>query len=189
MRKSLSVDSVSHALRDVKEYSSRANEINTDTLQMKLMHLDEMGRKFDHPDKELFSLVLQRFLCNKTQPRIGHLVTSLLCSPAEAKVYDKEQKFLKLHGNNVVDTENQNNDNMQVTNGSKQPLDQFAMMLQFMSNFVPPFPLMRFQRPPRPNFPPQRRGINNARNRPGQNYSGCHICGDLSHFQIDCPRK
>jgi hypothetical protein len=34
-------------------------------------------------------MVLQRVLCNKDQPRIGHLVMSLLCSPAEAKVYEK----------------------------------------------------------------------------------------------------
>jgi len=95
MRKSLSVDSVVHALRDVKEYAARSNEINTDTLQMKLMHLDEMGSKFDYANKELYSLVLQRFLCNKYQPRIGHLVTSLLCSPPEARVYEKEQRFLK----------------------------------------------------------------------------------------------
>jgi hypothetical protein len=53
-------------------------------------------------------MVLQRFLCNKDQPRIGHLVTSLLCSPAEAKVYEKEQKFLKLHGNKGIDTEPSN---------------------------------------------------------------------------------
>ena len=50
MRKSLSVDSVAHALRDVKEYVGRANEINIDTLQMILMHLDEMGRKCDYAD-------------------------------------------------------------------------------------------------------------------------------------------
>jgi hypothetical protein len=48
-------------------------------------------------------MVLQRFLCNKDQPRIGHLVTSLLCSPAEAKVYEKEQTFLRLHGNKGID--------------------------------------------------------------------------------------
>ena len=99
---------MANALREVKEYAARANEINVDTVQMKLMHLDEMGRRFDHGDKELYSLVLQRFLCNKDQPRIGHLVTSLLCSPAEAKVYEKEQKFLKLHGNKGIDTEPSN---------------------------------------------------------------------------------
>jgi hypothetical protein len=43
-------------LRKVKEYAARANEINVDALQMKLMHLDEMGRRFDHGDKELYSI-------------------------------------------------------------------------------------------------------------------------------------
>ena len=192
MRKSLSVDSDAHALRDVKEYAARANEINTDTLQMKLMYLDEMGSKFDYADKELYSLVLQRFLCNKSQPRIGHLVTSLLCSPGEARVYEKEQKFLKLHGKpegqitNDSSQEKMNNPNL--TDNTKQPLDQFAMMLQFMNNFMPP-PLLRYPRPSRPFVPTQRRGVNNIHSRPGQSYSGCHICGDLSHFQVDCPRK
>ena len=101
----MSVDNVANVLCEVKEYAARANDINVDTLQMKLMHLDEMERCFDHDDKELYSMVLQRFLCNKDQPRIGHLVTSLLpvCSPAEAKVYEKEQKFLRLHGNKGID--------------------------------------------------------------------------------------
>ena len=54
MKKSLSVDTVANALRDVKEYAARASEINIDTLQMKLMHLDEMGRRYDHVDKELY---------------------------------------------------------------------------------------------------------------------------------------
>ena len=67
-----------------------------------------MGRRFDHGNKELYSMVLQRFLCNKDQPRIGHLVTSLLCSPAEAKVYEQEQQFLKLQGNKGIDTEPSN---------------------------------------------------------------------------------
>jgi hypothetical protein len=50
MSKSLRIDSVAHALGDVKEYAVRTNEINTDMLQMKLMHLDEMGRKCDYAD-------------------------------------------------------------------------------------------------------------------------------------------
>ena len=39
---------MTNVLHEVKEYAARANEINVDTLQMKLMHLDEMGRRFDH---------------------------------------------------------------------------------------------------------------------------------------------
>jgi hypothetical protein len=61
----MSVDNVTNVLHEVKEYA--ANEINVDTFQMKLMHLDEMERCFDHGDKELYSMVLQRFLCNKDQ--------------------------------------------------------------------------------------------------------------------------
>ena len=140
------------------------------------MHLDEMGRCFDHGDKELYSMVLQRFLCNKDQPRIGHLVTSLLpvCSPAEAKVYEKEQKFLRLHVNKGIDTEPSNsNVATKIANTQKitPSFDQFATMLQQP---------MHFSRPPRPSFLQQRRGVTpNVRPRPGPNYSGCHICGDV----------
>jgi hypothetical protein len=48
----MSVDNVANVLHEVKEYAARANEINVDPFQMKLMHLDEMGRRFDHGDKE-----------------------------------------------------------------------------------------------------------------------------------------
>ena len=190
----MSVDNVANALREVKEYAARANEINVDTLQMKLMHLDEMGRRFDHGDKELYSMVLQRVLCNKDQPRIGHLVTSLLCSPAETKVYEQEQTFLKLHGNKGIDTEPSNSNvatKIENTQKITPSFDQFATMLQFMQHFVSSHQQpMRFSRPPRPSFLQQRRGFTpNVRPRPGPNYSGCHLCGDVSHFQVDCPRR
>ena len=139
LKNSMSVDNVANVLCEVKEYAARANEINVDTLQMKLMHLAEMGRRFDHGDKELYSMVLQRFLCNKDQPRIGHLVTSPLCSPAEAKVYEKEQKFLKLHGNKGIDTEPSNSNvatKIEHTQKITPSFDQFATMLHFMQHFV-----------------------------------------------------
>ena len=186
LKNSTSVDNVANVLHEVKEYVARANEINVDTFQMKLMHLDEMGRRFDHGNKELYSMVLQRFLCNKDQPRIGHLVTSLLCSPAEAKVYAKEQTFLKLHGNKGIDTEPSNSnvatkiENTQIT----PSFDQFATMLQFMQNFASSHQQpIRFSKPPIPSFLQQRRGVTpNVRPRPGPYYSECHICGDVSHF-------
>ena len=187
MRQSLSTDTVAQALREVKEYASRAEDINVDSLQMKLMHLDEMGRRYNHTDKELYSLVLQRFLCNKSQPRIGHLITSLLCSAAEAKIYEKEQKFLKLHGKfdqKVEVTANvEGNKNKESVPNS---FDQLTPMFQFMQQFIPRFPTPV---PPRSFFNQPRRGGGNARMRPGPNYTGCHICGDVSHFKVDCPRK
>ena len=166
----MSVDNVANVLHEVKEYAARANEINVDTFQMKLMHLDEMGRRFDHGDKELYSMVLQRFLCNKDQPRIGHLVTSLLCSPAEAKVYEKEKKILKLHGNKGIDTK-PSNSNMATKIERSPSFDQFATMLQFMQNFASSHQQpMRFSRPPIPSFLQQRRGVTpNVRPRPGPN--------------------
>ena len=97
LKKGINMDVVAQALRDVKEYAARSSEVNVDTMQLKLMHLDEMARRVNHSDKELFSLVLQRFLCHKNHENIGFLVTSLL-STAETKLFEKEQKFLKLHG-------------------------------------------------------------------------------------------
>ena len=98
LRKGINVDVVAQALRDVKEYAARSSEVNVDTLQLKLMHLDEVARRVNHSYKELFSLVLHRFLCHKNHENIGFLVTSLLSSTAETKLFEKEQKFLKLHG-------------------------------------------------------------------------------------------
>jgi hypothetical protein len=132
----MSVDNVANVLHEVKEYAARANEINVDIFQMKLMHLDEMGRRFDHGDKELYSMVLQRFLCNKDQPRIGHLVTSLLCSPAEAKVYEKEKKFLKLHGNKGIDTK-PSNSNMATKIERSPSFDYYTENFEGPSSTIP----------------------------------------------------
>ena len=71
LRKSLSTDSVEQALRGVKEYAARSSEVNVDTLQLKLMHLDEVARRANHNDRELFSTTLQHFLSNKQHKKIG----------------------------------------------------------------------------------------------------------------------
>ena len=72
--------------------------MNVDTIQLKLMHFDEVARRTTHDERELYALTLQRFLYHKQHPKIGFLVTSLLSSPAETKLFEKEQKFLKIHG-------------------------------------------------------------------------------------------
>ena len=89
------MDVVAQALRDVKEYAARSSEVNVDTMQLKLMHLDEVARRVNHSHKELFSLVLQHFLCHKNHENIGFLVTSLLSSTAETKLFEKEQNFME----------------------------------------------------------------------------------------------
>ena len=43
LKKGINVDVVAQALRDVKEYAARSSEVNVDTLQLKLMHLDEVA--------------------------------------------------------------------------------------------------------------------------------------------------
>jgi hypothetical protein len=42
-----------------KTRENNSSEVNVDTMQLKLMHLDEMARRVNHSDKELFSLVLR----------------------------------------------------------------------------------------------------------------------------------
>ena len=44
LKKGINVDVVAQALRDVKEYVARSSEVNVDTMQLKLMHLDEGER-------------------------------------------------------------------------------------------------------------------------------------------------
>ena len=189
LRKNLSTDSVSHALREVKEYAARSSEVNVDTLQLKLMHLDEVARRTTHDERELYALTLQRFLCHKQHPKIGFLVTSLLSSPAETKLFEKEQKFLKIHGKDEsqVSAKKPTGDEKEKKSfsaDSEQPLPNY---------FMPPFltPMMPFPRavfPPvqRPSFAP-RRGA--GRNIPRAGYSGCFKCGDLNHFSYMCSKK
>ena len=187
MRKSLHVDSVTQALRDVKEYASRASDLNVDSLQLKLMHLDEVARRYDHTDKELYATVLNRFLCYKAHPKIGFLVTSLLCTSAEQRVYEKEQKFLKLHGQ-VEKKEKKESPSQGLED--MRSLEQFSAMMNFWQAFGPYH--ARFMLQPRVpiNFPP-RRGFSNVRPRQQLNSaaSGCFNCGDPGHFKVDCPKK
>lgn len=178
LRGMIETDSVQNALREVKEYAAKSNELNVDTLQLKLMHLDDMGRRTRHEDRELFSSVLQRFLCHKSNPKIGFLVSSLLCTPAESKVFEKEQKFLKIHGNQESNKKTE----------ETQQSDQFQTFMKFMQSFqsLAPTP---FRPPPpylRPTPPPRR--FNSLPRKP-YTYSGCHICGEKSHFATDCTKK
>lgn len=189
LRKNLSTDSVSHALREVKEYAARSSEVNVDTLQLKLMHLDEVARRTSHDERELYALTLQRFLCHKQHPKIGFLVTSLLSSPAETKLFEKEQKFLKVHGKDDSQVSAK-----KTTGDEKEKKSTSADLEQHLPGyFMPPFltPMMPFPRgafPPmqRPSFTP-RRGA--GRNVPRAGYSGCFKCGDLSHFSYMCNKK
>jgi hypothetical protein len=113
-----------------------------------------VARRVNHSDKELFSLVLQRFLCHKNHENIDFLVTSLLSSTAETKLFEKEQKFLKLHGTEKQKKPDQNPHSEQKSHVENESnFQQLVSMMQVMhSMFTPP----RFA-PPR--FPAtQRRG-------------------------------
>lgn len=186
LKKNINSDSVEQALREVKEYSARSSDINVDTLQIKLMHLDEVARRSTHKDRELYSMVLQRFLCNKQHTKIGFLISSLLSSAAESKLIDKEQKFLKLHGKETKKTDVDEKE-------KKQVLDSEYQGGPYMMPF-PPHPFYGF--PPRVGTPFSfrpggsfRRGQGRGRPRMTYGNEGCFKCGDPSHFQIACPKK
>ncbi|CAG2218693.1 unnamed protein product [Mytilus edulis] len=186
VKKGINVDVIEQALREVKEYAARSREINVDTLQLKLMHLDEVARRVGHQDRELYSMVLQRFLCHKNHERVGFLVTSLLSSPAETKLFEKEQKFLKIHGNELLITKQQKDEVETKNFGNENQFQQFATMMQCMQSVLnprpsTPFMAQRFAQNPR-------RMPGNGQRKPPSNYTGCFKCGDINHFKIDCPK-
>ena len=189
LKKSLDKDSVAFALRDVKEYAARSNDVNVDTLQMKLMHLDETGRRTQHEDKGLFSKVLERFQFHKKRDDVGDLVANLLSSPSDARLYDKEHKFLKLHRKDQKSEDKKPGDaEKHATPAVDNTKVDWQMLYMQLYNtvqlgqprFSPPSPLP-FRPFPAPRRQPQ------GRPRPSV-YTGCHYCGDLSHYRIDCPK-
>lgn len=191
LKKSLNKDSVEQALREVKEYAGRSSELNIDTLQLKLMHLDEVARRASHENRELYAITLQRFLCHKQNPNIGFLITSLLSSAAESKIFEKEQKFLKLHGKGA-----QLSDKKEVKEEEKEKKSSSDLEKQVTSILSPPFfPMMPF--PFRWGYPPfprpqvmPRRGMGKATPRfSNASFQGCWKCGDPTHFQAACDKK
>ena len=50
LRKGLNMGSVEQALRGVKEYAARSGDLSVDTLQLKLMRLEDVARRMDHKD-------------------------------------------------------------------------------------------------------------------------------------------
>ena len=126
------------------------------------------------------------FLCHKNHPRIGLLVTSILSSPTEAKIIEKEQKFLKLHNKEEKDeqTSKPSKQNVPVTGDDK--MDQFMNFLQFAQPFFAATSVPRAPTGPR-SFAPRFAPANRFRFRP--NFTGCYNCGDLSHIRAQCPHK
>lgn len=195
LKKSLHKDSVEQALREVKEYAARASEINVDTLQLKLMHLDEVARRANHDSRELYSITLQRFLCHKQNPQIGFLITSLLSTPAESKLFEKEQKFLKLHGKDGLQQSGRKESKDEKEKEKKNSSDnerQFGgnVSTQPFFNHMMSFPF-RFGYPtlPRPPMIPRRGSGRQSQRFAGNGFSGCYKCGDLSHYQAFCDKK
>ena len=73
---------VDFALKDVKEYAARTHARTHDlnSLQLKLMHLEDLGRHTLHEDSKLYSKVLERFQVRKDHPEVGSIILTLLSS-------------------------------------------------------------------------------------------------------------
>ena len=172
------------ALRDVKEYAARSHDLNVDSLQLKLIHLEDLGRCTMHEDRELYSKVLERFQVRKDHPKVGSLILTLLSSSTDALVFNKEHKFLKLHGK---DRQNPAQDKGKKSGAEDSSGVDWQMMyvqaMQMLQFAQPRFPMTA----PQPRPPLANRRLGPVRPRL-QNYMGCHNCGDMSHFRVDCPK-
>ena len=194
LKKSVQKDLVEQALREVKEYAGRSAELNVDTLQMKLMHLDEVARRVSHENRELYALALQRFLDHKENKKVGFLVSQLLSTPTESKLYDKEHKFLKLCGKEVqsktevkTEKEKEKPKEMKTTPEMDNFLNFFA---QLTRTYYPLMPTARHMYPVTRQMMGPERGAGRGTPRfMNSGSAGCWKCGDPSHYQASCDRK
>lgn len=152
---------------------------------MKLMRLDEVARRSQNDDKELYSMVLQRFLCHKSHPKIGFLVSSMLSSPIEARLLEKEQKFLKLHGQSQSAASTTDNPH---TSDAKLKRDSLSY-LQAILNLPASLGNPRFIPPPTATYPSRYTGPppSQQQTRPRQRVIRCYYCGE-QHYKVDCPQ-
>ena len=89
-------DEVADAERDVKEEAmKRAEVMSVDTLHQKLVRLEDLARRANHPKTEKFWVILQRFTYYKNLPNVGQLILDLMSTQQEAAVFERERKFLK----------------------------------------------------------------------------------------------
>ncbi|CAG2184855.1 unnamed protein product [Mytilus edulis] len=100
--------------------------------------------------------------------------------PAETKIYEKEQKFLKVHGcikEKVSDESPKNVSNQK----SENDLQQFVSVMQVAQSFFQP--ALPTQSPPTVKNVNYRRPA--APRKIPQIFSGCFKCGDVSHFRFN----
>ena len=91
-KKTLSKDTVDFVLRDVKEYAASSHDLNVYSLQLKLMHLEDLGPATLHEDRKLYLKVLERFQVRKNHPEVGSIILTLLSSSTDALDTRKDRK-------------------------------------------------------------------------------------------------
>lgn len=154
--------------REAKEEAAKADKVNIDVLNQKLVLLDSIASKIGHESKKEITMILSRFHANKANPIFAaSLILKLLSSKEEETILDKEQKLLKQFG----------------TGAGFMPRPQ-GFGQEWWQTGWQPFPLMprqQFNSWPRYGLQPRARY-----NTPRQT-GACYRCKKEGHQIKNCP--
>ena len=162
--------------------------MNTDTLYKNIINMDTLAREIDHPDKDKVALVTARFLANKSQERVGVLVATLLSSPHESALLERERNVFKTDPSTKRDDRKEGKEEGKKGIPPPGPSPPTPPQGPYYPGYpgYPPFP---YPSPPHlmqpPVFPQQ--GFQG--NRPRAPKGPCFKCGKQGHFKVNCPQR
>lgn len=200
-------DEVADAERQAKEEAGKPQAVfQPDTLQQRLIRLDEAARRVNHPNTERYNLVLQRFTHNRSAPEVGQLVLTLLSTKEESALLEKERKFLKKSAPKpTAPTEHahpnepwaQLAQQPQTPPGQNRALADPYSFYQHWAAMAPAHPSYstpgRYNR--RGGYSSHRGGQrrhfprDDTRDNRDNRDEKCYRCGRLGHFARDCGQK
>lgn len=196
-------DEVSEAERAVKEEAMKRPELmSLDILHQKLVRLEDAARRANHSQIKKFGMVLQRFSFYKVEnpAQVGQLILSLLSTPEETAILEKERKFLKSTSSAQPNPQAWGGQNPMTTGqgaspfpaqGPSQPWGPTSGAWGPMPQGGPPAnPDGRYAHQPQGQQPRFRSGGKRGgfSGKPPQNRDGsCFKCYKFGHFMRDCP--